>query len=282
MSDIKIHFALSRAPLRDLVILRTLGVNYILSTAYPWPDKPIREWQYYGEFKHVIVDSGLFTIMFGAQGNRTWDYKDIRGFLKKYMNTIRLMLQTWDCLNTSFVDFDTQRIIGCEKTDDLRKELYDNFPTLDFIHPYHIPDGRDGLDYLIDTYDHLAISVPELRINAKHGAEYYVKHLTEYAMNRKPSLRIHELGCTQMKALRHVAHLADTADSSTWSQGLRFGRIGARHCSQLKPEAYEQVHELLRPAAELYKFKTLSANMVYGYLQAKYVFTQYKNLASQE
>ena len=82
MSDIKIHFALSSSLRRDLTIMNTLGVNYILSTAYPWPDKPVREWQYYGEFKHVIIDSGLFTIMFGAQGNRTYDYKDIRGFLK--------------------------------------------------------------------------------------------------------------------------------------------------------------------------------------------------------
>jgi len=76
--NIKVHFA-SMENLVQYQIIHTLGVNYFLYTAYPFVSRLLKsrsniediEYKYLRHLssncKHVIQDSGVFTLMFGAK-----------------------------------------------------------------------------------------------------------------------------------------------------------------------------------------------------------------------
>jgi hypothetical protein len=84
---------------------------------------------------------------------------------------------------------------------------------------FHKEDGQKGLDRMIEFSDYIAISVPELR---SMGQKNYTEKIAHYIKNKKPSIDIHLLGCTEVKLL-HNLNFCTSSDSTSWQQVNRYG-----------------------------------------------------------
>jgi len=95
--------------------------------------------------------------------------------------------------NATCVEVDCQKILGVEKAWEYRERFKNDMPNR-IINVFHKEDGQKGLDRLIEFSDYIAISIPELRIMKKKN---YTYELASYIKNKKPSIDIHLLGCTE-------------------------------------------------------------------------------------
>jgi hypothetical protein len=135
----------------------------------------------------------------------------------------------------TMVEVDCQKVLGVEKAWRFREKMIEKVPNR-VINVFHIEDGQKGLDRLIEFSDYLAISVPELRFSGKKN---HLNSIAHYIKNKKPSIDIHLLGCTEKKKLREL-NFCSSADSSSWISGIRYGQIettaGKRHIDNVKEE----------------------------------------------
>lgn len=173
--------------------------------------------------KHTIQDSGLFTLMFGSHKGK----KDEKLINLWYEKLIEFTLKNNN--EATIVEVDCQKILGVEKAWELRKRMRDEIPNR-IINVFHKEDGRIGLDRLIEFSDYIAISVPELRFL---GQKNYVEKLAHYIKNKKPSIDIHLLGCTEIKLLEKLS-FCSSSDSTSWKSVLRYGNIDLSNGVQKK------------------------------------------------
>lgn len=192
--------------------------------------------------KHVIQDSGLFTLMFGARKGK----KDEALINRWYDALIEFTLNHGQPVTA--VEVDCQKVLGVKKAWEFRQRMKKDLPNNRIINVFHLEDGRDGLDRLIEFSEYIAISVPELRFANKKNQ---VPKLARYIKEKKPGIDIHLLGCTELALLREC-NFCTSADSTTWTCHKRFGFINGRHVSQIKTskvkeiignENYEKFHE---------------------------------------
>lgn len=209
-----------------------------------------------------IMDSGLYTFMFGSEKGKLKTFEDYRGYAQKYVETMHA--QEW---NHGVVECDVQRVLGVEECFRLREELFDK-SGLDVIYVWHIPEGIDGLRKLAKERARIAISVPELRAVFGVGVSGGVKvtaaliQLLRICRASGPA-RVHLLGATEPRMMRLSA---DSCDSTTWQSGRwGFGKTYAglqqenplpdasmyspkwarwvAWCEKAYPETYRQLHE---------------------------------------
>lgn len=247
-NNVKVHFAGSEN-VEFAYVLHDAGVNYFLFTVLPFiMDQFDIKWGRitccknlfpYIELpkmaKHIIMDSGLFTLMFGA-------CKDIRPdekFIRRYKDAI------CDFVNTNHLDksiacveCDCQKLLGSELAWELRTQMRDQIPN-PIINVFHFEDGRYGLDRLIEFSNYIAISVPELRIVKPKTYKEDTYRLASYIKDKKPEIDIHLLGCTE-RALLKRCKFATSADSTTWQQVNRYGGILGYRTSQIKEEKVKE------------------------------------------
>lgn len=262
--NMKVHFAGTEVQ-NSFIALKELGVSYGLFTCFPFVDKAI-----FGKtkcpimplksqkkpavdipahicqnMKHVIQDSGLFTLMFGA---RKGIGKEV--VFKWYDGLVEFTLnhgQPCTC-----VEIDCQKILGVDQAWEFREKLRKDLPNNRIINVFHLEDGMKGLDRLIEYSDYIAISVPELRIANK---KEYVYTLASYIKEKKPDIDIHLLGCTEVELLRKC-NFCTTCDSSSWTSPMRYGCINDYHVSDLdneKVKAYFGEHKYNKVAEYLKK-----------------------------
>lgn len=240
--NIKVHFAACEV-MNQFVALESLGVSYGLYTCFPFVEKkifgktkapimPLRGMTepsieipryIHGKMRHVIQDSGLFTLMFGSQKGK----KDEKTVNRWYDGLIDFTLEHG--LNVTCVEVDCQKILGVDKAWEFRERIKRDLPNNRIINVFHLEDGRYGLDRLIEFSDYIAISVPELRLaNLKH----YVPTIARYIKEKKPSIDIHLLGCTELGLLKKC-NFCTSCDSSTWTSTKRYGFIDGCHISKI-------------------------------------------------
>ncbi|MBR6860253.1 MAG: hypothetical protein IKM73_02865 [Acidaminococcaceae bacterium] len=248
--NLKVHFAGSEQIDFSLVANKA-GVNYFLWTCFPFisdqfgikgfpitcknlfPPHEIAKFA-----KHDIMDSGLFTLMFGAhKGKRDkafllkWQYAMI-DFIKK--NNIKATCVECDC----------QKVLGVEEAWQFRRIFRDAVHN-QIINVFHYEDGNSGLDRLIEFSPYIAISVPELRIVKPKTYKDDVYRLACYVKNKKPEIKIHLLGCTEVKLLERC-NFCTTADSTSWQAVNRFGRILGNHVKTIRPEVKQRCAQAVR------------------------------------
>ena len=243
--NIKVHFAACEVQ-NQFVGVNELGVRYGLYTAFPFVERmvfgkssksPIMplSWQKDDVFKkipayimenekHVIQDSGLFTLMFGSQKGKKGESLMIRW----YDALVRFTRE--NAPGVTCVEVDCQKVLGVSKAWEFRERMRNDLPNNRIINVFHLEDGRKVLDRLIEFSDYLAISVPELRCAGKTGGTV---ELAKYIKRRKPSIDIHLLGCTEHKLLRQC-RFCTSADSTTYVAGKRYGFLKNRHISRIK------------------------------------------------
>lgn len=220
--NIKVHFATVEQPSRAIAT-KAAGVNYALGTAFPFvyrmfktgkiDDRKIIK-QISSKYNHYILDSGLFTLMFGSHKGK----KD-EAYLDKWYECLTDYVLHEDYTG-AMVEVDCQKVLGVEKAWEYRRKMREKVPNR-IINVFHIEDGQKGLDRLIEFSDYIALSIPELRFNKKKEHLY---RLASYVKNKKPEIDIHLLGFTEKSNLKKMS-FCTTCDSSSWTSALRYGDL---------------------------------------------------------
>lgn len=226
--NIKVHFAGLENEDFAQVLHKCSNIKYSLFTVFPFiatqfDIKPLkmksctpRSVDYLqGASRHTIMDSGLFTLMFGAHaGERDETFVDAW-----YEALVQFVLDH-DFKGTC-VEVDCQKILGVEKAWELRERMAGDLPDNRIVNTFHIEDGMKGLDRMIEFSEYIAISVPEMRVINKKD---YVVRLANYIKNKRPELDIHLLGCTEQKLLKEC-NFCTSADSTSWQSVNRYGTL---------------------------------------------------------
>jgi hypothetical protein len=227
-SNLKVHFAgLENQDFAE-VLHKCSKINYSLFTVFPFIAhevgiKPMKmkactiQSPIYlqNASRHTIMDSGLFTLMFGAHAGE----RDAQ-FVERWYNLIIDFVQKIG-YNKTVVEVDCQKILGIEKAWEFRERMKNDLPNNRQINVFHKEDGQKGLDRMIEFSDYIAVSVPELR---HLGQKNYTEKIVNYIKNKKPNIDIHLLGCTENKLLKSL-NFCSTADSTSWQQVNRFGHL---------------------------------------------------------
>lgn len=236
--NVKIHFAGSDNDENAISCLIAANVKYRLFTSYPFIKnrssdsnmKIDKLAEMRAGFNHVIMDSGLFTMMFGADKN----VPKTPEFTREWMHRI-CAFATQNKINASIVECDCQKLISPEFAWDLRREMQAIMPNADIINVFHLEDGEDGFKKLVNFSNYIAISVPELRIAQPKTYKNTVCVLARMARKQKPNIKIHLLGCTEKKLLEQN-RFCTSADSSSWTAPVRFGTLDKCHVSSIKQD----------------------------------------------
>ena len=244
-SNLKVHFAGSDNSVPHLVAANLAHVNYSLWTCYPFiaNKKPEDDFTMAKDElfvpriiqsmrKHIIMDSGLFTLMFGAKKHEKQTLETLTAWQDKTAKFV-----TQNNLTCTCVEIDCQKVLGVEEAWHFRERMKRVMPHNRHINVFHLEDGPKGLDRLIEFSDYIAISVPELRIHRPRTYKYEVTYLANYIKNKKPSIDIHLLGCTE-RGLLEQNKFCTSADSTSWLSANRYGNSGYKryHINDIKPE----------------------------------------------
>lgn len=269
-NNIKIHFAGSDGEEIFHAALKAADVKYRLFSCFPFIDKKqlsddftlpydhiIRVQD--REMNHVIQDSGLFTLMFGAGKNRLVDHDYIINWQDRL---IKFVIQNQ--LKCSVVECDCQKLLGVDEAWFFRKRMRYLLPNKQ-INVFHYEDGKEGLDRLIDFSDYIAFSVPELRILKPKTYKKDAINLARYAKKKKPSIDIHMLGCTEYSMLKDLS-FCTTADSTSWLSGVKYGYFTDNkrkgHINTFKKDIYKdrerKIIQTLNERGVVFEQKTIT------------------------
>jgi hypothetical protein len=216
-SKLKVHFAgEGGAPLGPTLGLLKSGVKYRLQSYYDiYKRNAIFNIGDVNKFNHTIIDSGLFTLMFGSesQSNIT------EGFIDEWQNLYINFINKTPFKNASFVECDVQKKISPEYAWEKREEMKRLVNRGEIINVYHLEDGNP--DKLIHYSDYIAISIPELRLNVSNKERYDItKYIATKAMSK--GKKVHLLGCTEKKYLKDFSYCY-SCDSTAWQSAFRYG-----------------------------------------------------------
>jgi hypothetical protein len=227
-SNLKVHFAGAECLIRASLILKGVNSNYSLFTIFPflcesfgikhgYQTKGVSYSEIanfnYNNSKHCIQDSGLFSLMFGSYKGK----KDLDFITKWYENLVQVTSE--GNYKGTVVEVDCQKVLGVEKAWEFREKMRNDLPNNRQINVFHKEDGQKGLDRLIEFSNYIAISVPELRVL---GQKNYTHKIAHYIKNKKPSIDIHLLGCTENKMIKEL-NFCSSADSTSWVSFNKFG-----------------------------------------------------------
>lgn len=297
--NIKVHFAGAENLIRSNLILKAANSNYSLFTIFPFLCNEFNikhgyqnagltyeevSNNNYVNSKHCIQDSGLFSLMFGSyKGEKTekfiieWYEKLVQTTLNgRYLGTV--------------VEVDCQKVLGVEKAWELRERMKKDLPNNRQINVFHKEDGQKGLDRLIEFSNYIAISVPELRAL---GQKNYTNKIAYYIKNKKPSIDIHLLGCTENKLLKEL-NFCSSADSTSWVSFNKFGWFKFNDGKQtftikksnIKKSELEKVYyDKLKEIFNISRIKKSESLMYYhacDLMQLEYLLKQYNIYAGNQ
>ena len=242
--NLKVHFA-GTEQVNHAIASTAAGANYALGTAFPFVHKMFKSGklddkkiikQIASQYKHYILDSGLFTLMFGSlKGKKDEAYLD-----KWYECLTDYVLH--EQYTGTMVEVDCQKVLGVEKAWEYRIKMKEKVPNR-IINVFHFEDGNKGLDRLIEFSDYIALSVPELRFMKKKEHLYA---LANYIKNKKPEIDIHLLGFTEKSKLEKFK-FCSSSDSTSWLAPVRYGQLetvaGNNHIKNLKEEIWSERHK---------------------------------------
>lgn len=241
-NNIKVHFAGTDFDHHCIDSLEIAEVHYRLYTVFPaiYGKKPGDNFvdktgvcrRQEKVFNHVIMDSGLFTLMFGGKKGTVQTKSTLTEWQDKTFEFVKQ-----NGLKNTCVEIDCQKLLGVEEAWYFRRRMKDTLKNRQ-INVFHYEDGKKGLDRLIEFSDYIALSVPEIRIVHPKTFREDTHKLACYVKNKKPEIDIHLLGCTDKKMLADN-RFCTTADSSSWTGVYRFGTLQGNSIYNLKSQIYE-------------------------------------------
>ena len=226
--NLKVHFASGENIAHSYSLSKGGGVRYMLWTVFPFiasclnikamsfnEEVPVYQEFKRLDFRHTIMDSGIYTLCWGAHSGRRTE-KEIETW---YQALVQFVLE--NKIQSIIVEVDCQAILGVEDAWKFRERMREDLPDNRIINVWHLEDGHRGLDRLIEFTDFIALGLPELRTTGLKKAPYV---LSDYIKNRKPEIDIHLLGCTGEEMLQDLQWCTST-DSTSWLTLLRYGAI---------------------------------------------------------
>lgn len=287
-SNLKVHFAAAECTDYSYCISKGANIKYLLFSVFGYISNclniksftwfkgtPIFEEFKHLNTKHSIMDSGLFTLMFGAHaGKRNEKEIDIW-----YNTLVQFVID--NKIQTTCVEVDCQKILGIKKAWELRKKMKLDLPNNRQINVFHKDDGLKGLDEMIDFSDYIAISVPELRAL---GQKNYINKIAYYIKNKKPSIDIHLLGCTEKNILKDLS-FCSSSDSTSWIQINRYGNIGTFKEKNIDKNKIKEFYSIVTDMGKRYN-KEMNEKRLKFYskliLSGKYYKQLYINYAGNQ
>jgi len=265
----KVHFA-DTGYFRFSDMLLHAGVKYVLQTFFSIEptlkngDKT--NYEKVNRFKHVIIDSGLFSILFGCAKDKPFNEKICNEWKEKYISYINASKFT----NAHFVELDVQKRLGVEAAWELRREMKARINKGGMISPYHLEDGNP--DKLIDFSDYIAVSVPELRFAVTRKE---LISITTYITRKAQAKgkRIHLLGCTEKK-LMHQFNYCTSSDSLSWQSASLYGHFKSELAGNHRTNVLSKLNEKIGP------FEKKAQRM--NYLSACMLLAEYKKYAGDQ
>lgn len=232
--NIKVHFA-GLESRNFITAVSEMGVQYGLYSAFQFvykklfgkgtTESDIQIMDFLAsKMKHVVQDSGLFSLLYGAKQHMA----DESTVFKWYDALVEWTLEHGQ--DFAVVEIDCQDILGTDVAWDLRQRMKRDLPNHRIINVFHLSDGVEGLDRLIDFSDYIAVGSGTPN---NSGATMY--EVSSYIKSKKPECDIHLLGCTIPAMLRKCS-FCTSSDSIYWKSPLRFGVIGDYHISNLDTE----------------------------------------------
>lgn len=201
--NIKVHWAGAEVQ-NQYLATDLLGVNYHLYTAFPfvermvfdkgrapimplrWMENPAHDipQNIIQHNKHVIQDSGLFTLLYGSRKG-TGNEETLNRWYDAYVEYTLANAE-----GATVIEIDCQDIVGVEKAWEFRERLRKDIPNR-IINVWHPVGGQRDLDRLIEYADYLSFSA--FAYDSHHRVENCYK-LASYIKNRKPDIDVHILG----------------------------------------------------------------------------------------
>lgn len=226
----KVHFACSNYGEQTLAA----GVRYRLASFFDQArrggvDPP----DVLARYRHVIIDSGLFTLMFGSERESEFTMDDALAWQREYVRYAKSL----DALGerVSFVELDVQKKLGPEAAWELRRRFREDMGSRQVITVYHLEDGDPSA--LLDFASYVAVSQPELR-KAMGARER--ERLTRCIAARAVALgkRVHLLGLTSVRDMR-AFRFCTSCDSTSWTKPFRWGytlggAVPVMHVSEMR------------------------------------------------
>ena len=269
-NNIKVHFAGSDGEEIFYAALNASETNYRLYSCYKYivNKKPGDDFRLplgnvittqCKDQRHVIQDSGLFTLMFGAGKAQKQTLESLTIWQDKLIEFVKQ-----NDIYPAVVEIDCQKVLGPDEAWYFRERMRRLLPDRRQINVFHFEDGMKGLDRLIEFSDYIAVSVPEWRLVRRSTHKKDIRYITHYIKNKKPEIDIHLLGCTDIKILKENA-FCSTSDSTSWLSGVKYGYIDdgfkKEHIRYFKKEIFEErkaaVNALLAERGVAIKEKTL-------------------------
>mgnify|MGYP001496408078 CR=1 FL=1 len=217
----KIYFA-GADGVRFIRPLLTVGVKYALTSYEAWNNKGNNHSDLfnslpYNEFESVIVDSGLFSYLWGKKAHIEYD----KNFYYTYLDNYCKFIERSKFENMRYVELDVQEKLGVDFAWELRDKLVGRFDKNKIINVVHVVDGDPT--NLIVYADYLAVSVtPTIK---KYGKEYYYKYINFiYKKALTSNTKIHLFGVTRPDDVT-LCYGATSCDSTSWLAQVKWGNF---------------------------------------------------------
>ena len=174
------------------------------------------------ELCNWIMDSGIFTMILGAEKDRNYSDTEIINYTKQYLK----FLKDIDYQQT-FVEVDAHKISGVKFVHQLRKLTLEQYPADQCIFVWHTEEGIDGLIEMANKYPYIALGCIALARESKRLGDNTFnlvrRLLYTIKKNTKKLPKIHLLGCSTAKLLQLPFYYS--ADSTSWLAGIRFNSM---------------------------------------------------------
>lgn len=265
----KVHYA---GYLPFVQSLDKANINYVLDTFYELrslgKDAAMEHIARMNAKKHAIVDSGLFTLMFGAKAGTNITEQFIYDWQDNYAKFIN---ETG--FKHSIVECDVQKVISPEFAWEMRRKFKTQVK-VPIINTYHLED--ENPDKLIDFADYIAVSIPELRLHVSSKERYKI---TEYISSRatRKGKRVHLLGCTEKAMLKKFSYCF-SCDSTSWISGGRFNSFKTDAFDTKQKSGLIDINIMFRNQLEEFTAKSKSN----AYWQAFLKKRDYEKLAGNQ
>ena len=224
-------------------------------------------------FEKMIIDSGVFTMMYGGDKDKVISEKDIEEFSDKYFKFIQERKRD----NFIYVEMDVQKITGPKQAWELRRRMRKIFPDKEIINVYHLED--ENPDELINFSNYIAMGFGELR---RHLSVKDQNKLISYIIRKakRGNKKIHLLGATGLFQLKNYSH-CDSCDSTSWNGLVRYGKSNQIYPSrQLRLSEIYEDEELMANLKK--KYNLTKDSEVATVLAAQINLSFYKKLAGDQ
>ena len=168
----------------------------------------------------VIMDSGLFTLLYGAGKNKSTPQMIFTWFDK----LVEYILKIPEISRPICVEVDAQGIIGVEETWTLRHRFREALPNTQIMNVIHDIDGLKGAERIAEFSDYVGLACTEAsRVHPNGRYVQKLKNFSRYLGAKYPGKKIHWLGGTSRANLAGSNLDVTTADSTCWLDPCRYG-----------------------------------------------------------